>query len=224
MPVDDGADAHDAVGVELARERVHNGAGQLVEVARAQCRADFLDEGDVGFVDVDDEILALVREQVLHHVIGGDVRLVRDLDQHAHAAHVGIEAELAGLEVDIAGQDVVENHVLDKVAAVVLLIVILLDAVQRDGKQAAYRAASGIVAGDEHRVFRTRTAAEGLIGVAVEHKRRRRRHDFSRNALVHLADASQLAARNDHRGFVNDADCAVNGVAHLMDDALEQSV
>ena len=41
--------------------------------------ADLLDQGDVGFIDVDDKILVLVGEQVLHDVVGGDVRCERTM-------------------------------------------------------------------------------------------------------------------------------------------------
>ena len=43
--------------------------------------------------------------------------------------------QLTGLGVDIAGQDVVQHHVLDEVGFVELFIVVLLDALQTDGEQ-----------------------------------------------------------------------------------------
>ena len=150
-----GADTHHAVGVELAGKGVHNGAGQLVQVLGLNAGTDFLHQGDVRLVDVDDEILALIGEQVLHHIIGGNVRFVGNLNQHAHAAHVGIETELPGLEIDIAGQDVIQNHVLDKVAAVVLFIVILLDAAQGDSQQVCITGSFRVIAGNKDRISLT---------------------------------------------------------------------
>ena len=94
--VDHRADAHGAVGVELAGEGVHNGAGQLVDVFLIDVGLDLLDQGDVRLVDIDDEVLVLIGEQVLKHIVGGDVVLLGNLHQHTHPADVGIEMELAG--------------------------------------------------------------------------------------------------------------------------------
>ena len=169
----DGADSHHAVGVKLAGQRVDNGAGQFVQVLRLDAGADFLDQGDVAFIDIDDKVLALVREQVLHHVVSGDIGLVGDFDQHADAAHVGVEAELARFQINIARKDVVEDHVLDKVAAVVFFVVILLDAAQRNRKQGGVAAGLRVAAGNKHRVFRPGPASEGFVGVPVDDEGRR---------------------------------------------------
>ena len=165
--VDHRADAHGTVSVKLAGEGVHNGAGQLVDVFLIDVGLDLLDQGDVRLVDIDDEVLVLIGEQVLEHIVGGDVVLLGNLHQHAHPADVRIEMELVALEIDVTGQDVIQDDVFDKVAPVVLLVVILLDAVQRDRKQADVFRRLGIIAGDEHRVFRTRTAAEGFIRIVA---------------------------------------------------------
>ena len=75
-------------------------------------------------------ILIFIREQVLQDIIGGDVILLRDFHQHAHPADVGIKMQLMALQIDVARQDVVQNHVLDEIAPVVFLVIILLDAVE----------------------------------------------------------------------------------------------
>ena len=122
---------------------------------------DLLDQGDVRLVDIDDEVLVLVREQVLQHIVGGDVVLLGDLHQHAHPADLRVEMELVALQVDVAGQDVVQDHVLDEVAPVVLLVVILLDAAQGHRQDLDKLLGLRVLARHKHGVLRAGTAAEG---------------------------------------------------------------
>ena len=219
-----GADAHNAVGVELARKRVYNGAGKLIDVARVDVGANLLHERDVRLIDVDDEILVLVREQILHHVVRGNIGLVRHFDEHADAADIRVEAQLAALQINVAGQDVIEDNVFDEIAAVILFIVILLDAVQRNSQKADIFCGFRVVAGDEHCVFRARAAAEGFICVVAGNKCSLRCNVFRRYGFRYFADLAELAARDNHGGLVDDADRAVNGITHLMNDALKQSI
>ena len=86
-----------------------------------------LDQRDIGLIDIDDKILGLVREKVLDNVECRYVGLGGDLDQHDDAADLGVEAQLARLQIDVAGKDIVEDDVLDKIGAVVLFIIVLLD-------------------------------------------------------------------------------------------------
>ena len=77
-----------------------------------------------------------------HHVVSGDVAAAGDADDEHHPGDVGGEVQLTGLGVDVAGQDVVQHHVLDKVGFVELLVVILLDALQADGQHSGKLARS----------------------------------------------------------------------------------
>ena len=168
--------------------------------------------------------LVLVREQILHHVVRGNIGLVRHFDEHADAADIRVEAQLAALQINVAGQDVIEDNVFDEIAAVILFIVILLDAVQRNSQKADIFCGFRVVAGDEHCVFRARAAAEGFICVVAGNKCSLRCNVFRRYGFRYFADLAELAARDNHGGLVDDADRAVNGITHLMNDALKQSI
>ena len=130
-----GADADHAMRIKFAGEGIHNGTGQLFQVLRFNARPDLLDQRNVRLVDVDDKILALIREEVLDHIVSGNIGLVCNLNQHADPADVGIKAQFPRFQINIAGKDIVQDHVFNKVAAVILFIVVLFDAAQRDGKQ-----------------------------------------------------------------------------------------
>ncbi len=76
--------------------------------------------GDIRFIDVDDKVLVL-SEKVLNNVVSRDIRFRSNLDQHTNPADIGIEPQFSSLQINIAGQNVIENHVLDKIAPVVFL-------------------------------------------------------------------------------------------------------
>ena len=222
--VDHCADTHGAVGVELPGEGIHDGAGQLVDILLVDIGLDLLDQGDIRLVDIDDEILVLVREQVLQHVVGGDIILLGDLDQHAHPAHVKVEVQLMGFQIDVPGQDVVQDHVLDEVAPVVFLVVVLLDVIQRHGQDAHELGGLRVGALHEHGILRPGLSPEGLEGVPPGEEDLAVGELLRGDPLADLPNPPQLTAGNDHRRLVNDAQRPVDGIPHLMDDPLKQTI
>ncbi len=62
-PRDNGTDTNKRMEVKLVAQRIGYGARKLFKVLGFDIRADFFDKRDVGLVDVDDEILRLVRER-----------------------------------------------------------------------------------------------------------------------------------------------------------------
>ena len=169
-PDDSGADAHYNPGVELAAQGVHDGAGQFFQVLALDARLGLFDQYDVVFADVEDKILLLVREEILNHIKGRDVVGRHDADEQHHPGDVGVEVQLPRLDIDVTGQDVVQNHVFDEVVAVVLLIIILLDAGKRNCQDVAEFHGHLIRAFYKHRILRLGLGAEGLVGEPVPHK------------------------------------------------------
>ena len=132
--------------------------------------------------------------------------------------------ELVALQVDVAGKDVVQDHVLDEIAPVVLFVVILLDAAQGNRQDLDKLLGFGVLARHKDGVFRTGTAAKGTEAVLLVLEHLGGDHILRAEALADLADLAQLAAGNDHRGLVPPRRWSVDGVPHLMDDTLKQSV
>ena len=160
-----GADTDNAVGVEFAGEGVRDGACELLEVAALGVRLNLLDKRDFLLVDIDNEVLGLVGEEVLYDIVSGNVCLGYDLDQQAYARNLGVEVKLSCLEVDISGENVVENDVLDEVRTVVLLIIVLLDARERNAEQLSVLLRVLVSTLNENGVVILGAAAKGFVGV-----------------------------------------------------------
>ena len=132
--------------------------------------------------------------------------------------------QLAGLGVDIAGQDVVQHHVLDEVGLVELFIVVLLDALQADGQDGRKLTRRLVRAFHEHCIIVMLCAGELLISVAIAHKAVACGQTLRHKALAHLADQIQLRAGNNSAGLIHHADHPVDRVFHLVDHALKYSI
>ena len=117
--------------VEFGIERIHDGLRGLFDFTDVGVRLDFLDENDVLFPSGNDVILVLVRENVLNHIEGENIGLGVELNQEDHAGFFRVEAKFLRLDVDVAGENVVENDVLDERTLIVLFIVEILDVGER---------------------------------------------------------------------------------------------
>ena len=126
-PDDRGPDPNHHLGVKLAAQRIYNRAGELLEVFALDARLGLLDQHDVTFRDVENEILLLVREEVLDHIECGNIVGSNDPDQQDYPGGIGVEMQLAGFDINITRQDIIKDHVFNKVAAVIFFVVILLD-------------------------------------------------------------------------------------------------
>ena len=186
---------------------------------------DLLDQGDVRLVDIDDEVLVLIGEQVLEHIVGGDVVLARQCFTSMHT-RLTSESKWSSwlLTIDVPGQDVIQDDVFDKVAPVVLLVVVLLDAVEGHGQDFDIFLGLRVLAGHKHGVLRAGTAAEGLEAVFIRLEHVYRSHLLWRDFLADLPNLPQLAAGDDYGGLIHNADGTVDGITHLVDDTLKQSV
>ena len=187
-------------------------------------RVDLFDEGDVGLGDVDDEVLVAVREQVLDDVEDGGILGTGDADEQDDAGGVGVEPELSRLDVDVTGQDVVQDDVLHEVAAVVFLVVELLDAAEGNGQDAGILLGEFIFPVDKDGVLMTHSGVEGQVGRTVEDDGIVRIENIGNQGLVLLPDALEFAAGDNGAGLIDDTDGAVDGVSHLVNDTLEKSI
>ena len=123
-------DAHIYSCIELARKCIGDGTCQLFQILGLNIVLYFLNKHDIALGNVENEILGLVGEQAAHHIVGGNVVAGGDADQQHHAGYIGCKVQLPRFGVDVAGQNVVQHHILNEVGAVKLFVVILLDALQ----------------------------------------------------------------------------------------------
>ena len=78
--------------------------------------------------------------------------------------------QLPGFDINIAGENVVQHHVLHKVIAVVLFVVILLNGGQGDGQKLGILGSAFVGSFYKHGVIRLDVGTERLIGIAVPDK------------------------------------------------------
>ena len=185
---------------------------------------DLLDQHRIRLADIEDEILLLVREQTADHIVGGNVVGTGDADQKHHPLHVRDKMQFPGLGINIAGQNIVQHHILDEIGLVELFIVILLDALQTDGQHGSklfcrlvrpfHKDSVIVVLGTRKLVVSAAIAHEGIAGGQT----------LCRESLAHLADLAQLGTGNDRTGLVHDTNHTVHCVLHLVYHILEYPV
>ena len=208
----------------LAGEGIHNAGGQLLHIGAVDALADLLDEDGVRLADIENEVLLLIREQAADHIVSRDIAAGGHAHDEHHTGNIGGKVQLAGLGVDIAGQDVVQHDVLDKVGLIELFVMILFDALQADGEHRGKLASRLVSAFHKHGIVVMLCAGELLVGVTVPHKAVARGQAFSHKALTHLADQVQLGAGDHRAGLIHHADHTVDRVFHLVDHALKYSI
>ena len=126
-----------------------------------------------------------------------------------------------GLDIDVAGQDVVEDYILDEVVAVILLVIILLDAGQCHSQNAAVPGSHFVRALHKDRKLRLGLGTERLVGISIPHKQILIFPHVQHEIFTGLPDASEIAAGDNGSSIVHNADHTVDGIPHLVDNALE---
>ena len=132
--------------------------------------------------------------------------------------------QLTGLGIDIAGQDIIQHHILDEVGLVELLIVVLLDALQADGQHSGKLTSRLVHTLHEHCIIVMLGAGELLVGVAIAHKAVPCGQALRHKAVTYFPDQVQFRAGNDSAGLIHHADHPVDRIFHLVDHALKYSI
>ena len=208
----------------VALQGVHDGGSELFHIAGAVVGLDLLDKDGVRFADVKDKVLLLVREQTAYDIVGRDVVAGGDADQQNDALHVRDKMQLTRLGVDVAGQDIVQHNILDKVRLVELFVVVLLDALQADGQHRRKLGGGFVRTLHKGGVIIVLCVGELVVRVAVQGKGLPCGLAHGGHAVTHFPDLPQLRAGNDGAGFIHDTDDAIHSVLHLIHYVLEHTV
>ena len=210
------ADADEALDRKLAHEGLLNGGRELDEFLRVAARLDFLDHYDVALRDMQNEILLLVREHTGHNVDRRDIGRLLLTNEEYHARHIVAEVQLAGLDVNIARQDVVQNDILDEGRLVVLLVVKRLDVVDGYSHQRTDAAGQFILALYEYGVFQTRrTVSCNMVGITAETNDLPCETQLSDRLFAHFTDTGQIGARDNRAARIHNTNGAIHRVLHL---------
>ena len=161
-------------------------------------------------------ILLLVREHAGHDVDRRYIGRLLLTDEEDHARHIVAEMQLAGFDVNIAGQDVVQNDILDEGRLVVLFVIQRLDVVDGYRHQRADAARQLILALHEYRILQTRgTVSRNMVGITAEPDDLSCEAQLSDRLLAHFTDTGQIGARDDRAARIHNANGAIHRVLHL---------
>ena len=164
-----GADADDGLDEQLVAQGILHGGGHLLQVLLAGSRGDLLDHGDVRLVDAQNEVLELIREHTAQHIHRRHIPVAHLPDQEHGPGGIGGEMQFLGPDVDVTGEDVVHDDVLDEGAPVMLVLVIILGVAQGHIGGDAHTPGQVVLAGAEHGVLDIVGGAhhglEGLLGI-----------------------------------------------------------
>ena len=220
-----GAHAHNGLDSQLPQQGLLDVLGDLVHVPGVGVLAELLDQGHVGLAEGEDEVGLTVGVQVGHHIHGGHVWHTQLAHQQDHPGHLGDEVQLLGPDIDVAQEDVVGQDVLDKGSLVVLLLIIGLGTVERDGGHGAHGGSLLIFAPDKGGIVKlTIPTGHGLKGEAVAHH-----HvvPFGSQQCGYipplLTNVSQFVTCQYGALLVDDSDGSVGAILHLENDALENA-
>ena len=209
-----GADADDRVDAQLPLHGLLDVLREAVDLPPLEVGVHLLDQHQVRLGDAQDKVVLAVREQILQHLDGADVGLVHLADQEHHSGHVSGEMQLLGADVNVAGEDVVRDDVLDERALVVLLLVAGLGLAHGDGGKDTDGAGHGVVPADENRIFELAVqSAQKLVGALGGGEDLVGDVPDQALDLIQVgADHPQLAAGDDKALMVHNAHRAVRGV------------
>ena len=171
--------------------------------------------------DADDVVLGFIREHILQHLEGQHIGLAKELDEENDADLLGVEVELLALDVDIAGQDVVKNDVLDERALVVLLVVESFDITERNCEYLCDLICLSVLTLSKGNAIILVAGADKSVGVSVGNEGSLRECELLFNALLGFSDLGELAARYNDSVLINSTDGASYYVLQLMDNVLE---
>ena len=129
--------------------------------------------------------------------------------------------QLPGFDINVPGEDVVQHHVLHKVIAVVLFVVILLNGGQGDGQKLGILGSAFVGPFHKHGVVRFDVGAKGLIGIAVPDKGVVGITQIQGDELIGQPHFGQVTARNDGSRLIHNADDPIDDIPHLVNDSLK---
>ena len=170
------------------------------------------------------EILLLVREHAVYHVDRGNIGRRLLAHEEYHARHIVAEVQLAGLDINIARQDVIQNDILYEGSLVVLFVIQRLDIVNRNRNQRADAARQLVLTLYEYGVFQTRrTVTRCMISITAETNDLAGEAQLSDCFLPHFTDTRQIGTCYNRTACVNNADRTIHRILHLQNNRLEQS-
>ena len=116
------------------------------------------------------KILLLVREHTRHHINGCHIRRHLLPHEEHNTRHIVAEMQFTGLDVNIAGQDIIQNNILDESCLIVLFIIEGFDIIDGNRNQRADTARQLVLTLHKYRIFQsTGTVTCCVVGLSLIH-------------------------------------------------------
>ena len=216
-----GTNTHVHAGVELAAQSICNGTGKLFQILGVHSTLDLLDQNNIRFGNGKDKVFILIRKQILNDIVCRNVICRYNAYQQHYAADFRVEVQFTCLNDDVPQQYVVQYYILDEVVAIVLFIVVLLDIEQGNCQNIGILRSSVVHALYKDRILRLCTRTKRLIGITVADKNIMYITEVEGNELIGRSHLCQVAASDDGRGVIDNANGCVNGIPHLVNQSLK---
>ena len=195
--------------------------GKLLKVLGGGTVCKLLDNNDILLGNVDDIILVLIGHDGLDNLIGGKVGCTLELYNDDGAVLVIIEMKLVGFDVNVVGENVVKDDVLDERALVILLVIEALDTAERYCKHLCGFICLFVCTLYEYDAVILAAGGEESVGVAVEDDALLRVCKLLSYTLLGLSDSTKLGAGNNDAVLVDNTNGVADNLLHLVNNGLE---
>ncbi len=181
-------------------------------------------QSDFAFADGDDKILLPVRKKLRQGFRHSGVLPVLQADAVDRALAFADKVHLSGFDVDVPGQDIVQNDFFDKSHLIMLFVILGFAVFDGHGGEPAHQRSLFADAAGEHRVFpaafKTSHQAEG-ISAGLQFLQPG--FEKFRGGFNAFPDKLQLGAGGNHTCIIHYAQDKINLVFYLKQYALKQT-
>ena len=152
------------------------------------------------------------------------VGFAQEFDQENNTQLVSIEVQLLGFDVDIAGQNIIQDDILYKRALVILFIIEIFDIAERDSQKFGHLLCHLIFTLNEYDIIGLGPVGHRAIGIAATGDNITGIAKLITYTLTDLTNFNKLRARDDNTVFIYNADNAINRIFHLVNNTLKQPI
>ena len=119
--VDEPADADNGTNPQLIAQGILHSHSQLLQLLAGGVGADLLHNSHIRLVDAQDKVLHFVGKHSGHHIHRSHIAVTNLADQEHRPGGIGGKVQLLCPDVNITGENVIHDNILDKGAPVMLL-------------------------------------------------------------------------------------------------------
>ena len=220
----DRADTDMHLEIEFRLNGIDDASRDKLECAGVGSGFKLLNKNYIRFAYVDNVIVSFVGEHILNNVIRDNFAGIHKADKNNDAVYLAVKAKLLGFYINIAGENIVENDVFDKVGLVVFFIIESFD-IGEGNRKKRRNALCGIVSAlYENYIFDSCVRADGTVGIVTDNLGFVAIGKLIDNVLVNVTDFRKLTAGDNNALVVDYTDFAVDRFSHLINQTLKQLV